>query len=296
MSDKYLIRFVDLEQGTDEWKQFRKWKIGSSMAASIRGKGFKTPLQTFEDIIEDKENVTNKAMLHGTITEPKAREWLNKKYRSDLQPVVVQHPNHEMDWHISSIDGLWKRPDGSIFVTEIKCPGRADHQTALEGNVPEKYLPQCFHILEDLPGVDKILYFSYRDDNDVAEVWIHRNEYEMHIQFAEELSFFTRLLTCTPPDPIDKDWVSIYDDSAIARAEEYASLMNQILCLQEQADCLKKALINNIGTCCRAKIGELKLQRVIRQGAVDYSKIEVLKGLDTKPYRKAPIITWRAST
>jgi len=226
--------------------------------------------------------------------EPKARAWLNNKYGSNLQPVVVQHPNSEMDWHISSIDGLWKRPDGSIFVTEIKCPGRVDHQTALDGKVPEKYIPQCLHILEDLPGVDKILYFSYHDDSQ-AEVWVDRDEYEMHIQFAEELSFFTRLLTCTPPEPTEKDWVDISYPELVSKANQYSFLSDQIAELQDQAATLKQDLIKEMGTCSRARIGYLSLQKVIRAGNVDYSKIDVLKGLNLEPYRKEPIVTWRLS-
>ncbi len=59
MNEKNLIRFVDLIQGTPEWHEFRRFKIGSSMAASIRGVGFKTPLQLFEDIIEDRQTPDN---------------------------------------------------------------------------------------------------------------------------------------------------------------------------------------------------------------------------------------------
>jgi len=76
MNAKNLIRFVDLVQGTPEWKEFRKGKIGSSMAASIRGIGFKTPLQLFEDVMEDRETPDNEAMRRGRDMEPVIRDWL----------------------------------------------------------------------------------------------------------------------------------------------------------------------------------------------------------------------------
>ena len=75
------IRFVNGEagvQGTPQWKEFRKWKIGSSSAASIRGVGFKTPLQLFESIMEETETPINDAMRRGTNMEPIARAWLNQ--------------------------------------------------------------------------------------------------------------------------------------------------------------------------------------------------------------------------
>jgi len=289
-----LIRFVDLVQGSDEWKEFRKLKIGSSAAACIRGVGFKTPLQLFEDMMEDKSYEPNEAMIRGTLMEPIARAWLNEKYQSNLQPVVVTHQNPEHDWHISSIDGLCERADGSIFVTEIKCPGREDHNTALEGRVPAKYIPQCLHILEDLPGVDRILYFSYRDDSQ-AEVWVERDEYEMAIQFAEELAFFSKILSCTPPEPTARDWIEFSGGDIVSKANMYAFIQDQIKDMQDQAEAIKEEMIKDTGFVSRAKIGHLKLQKVIRRGAVDYARIEALKGLDLNPYRKEPIVTWRLS-
>jgi putative phage-type endonuclease len=294
MTTQDAIKFIDLEQGSDLWKEFRKMKIGSSSAASIRGVGFKTPLQLFEDMIEDRETPVNDAMKRGTEMEPKARAWLNNKYGADLQPAVVQHPNDEFDWHISSLDGIWKRSDNSYFVTEIKHPGRKDHECAMDGLVPEKYIPQCLHILEDLPGVDEILYLSYHEDSQ-AEIWVKRDEYEMPIQFAEELSFYTRLLSFLPPDPCERDWIEFREPSIISRANTYSLIKDQIEELQKEADRLKEELKQCTLGVPRAIIGDLKLQKVIRQGAVEYSRIEALKGLDLNPYRKEPIVSWRLS-
>lgn len=301
-----LIRFVDLEQGTDAWKEFRKFKIGSSSAASIMGVGFKTPLQLFEDIMEDKETPTNDAMRRGTAMEPVARAWLNERCKADLQPVVVEHPNPDHNWHISSIDGLCMMQNGltidgeeilkpgEIFVCEIKCPGFNDHNTACGGTVPEKYLPQCYHILEDLPGVNKILYFSFREDSQ-AMVWVDRDEYEMHSQFGYELSFYSKLLSCRPPEPTEKDWVEFMQSDLIEQANEYTQIMDEMSILEERAQQLKESLIQGTSQTSRCKIGDLKLQKIIRQGNVDYSKISELNGVNLNMYRKPPIITWRAS-
>lgn len=301
-----LIRFVDLEQGSDAWKEFRKFKIGSSSAASIMGVGFKTPLQLFEDIMEDKETPTNDAMRRGTALEPIARAWLNERCKADLQPVVVQHPNLDHDWHISSIDGLCVMPNGlaldgkeilkpgQIFVCEIKCPGFKDHETALAGEIPEKYLPQCYHILEDLPGVNKILYFSYREDSQ-AMVWVERDEYFMHSQFGEELAFYSKLLSCRPPEPTEKDWVVFMQSDLVEQANEYTQILDEMAILEDRAMQLKESLIHGTSQTSRCKIGDLKLQKIIRQGNVDYSKISELNGINLDVYRKPPIITWRAS-
>ena len=292
MDTNSLVKLVDLEQGSTEWKEFRKGKIGSSMAASILGVGFKTPLQLFEDIIEDKETPVNEAMLRGIQMEPIARQCINEKYNSDLQPVVISHPKSDLDWHISSLDGFFVRQDGSIFVCEIKCPGMKDHQTALDGKIPEKYIPQLNHILEDLPTVDRILYFSYHPTSQ-AEVWFFRDQDALDTQLVKEQEFFNRVIDCKPPDPIDKDWVKVYEPRLCMRAEEYSEVCKQIVLLEAKKEELKKDLIS--GQHLRCQIGTVKIQKIIRSGSIDYSKIEELKTIDLDQYRKPKISTWRIS-
>lgn len=289
------IRFIDLVQGSKEWHDFRKFKLGSSAAASIRGVGFKTPLQLFEDIMEDKISEPNMAMERGTRLEPIAREFLNKKFSSNLQPAVVQHPNPEYDWHISSLDGIWERPDGSIFVCEIKCPGERDHNIALQGSVPEKYLPQLYHILEDLPGVERILYFSYSEDSH-AYIWVDRHDLALSCQLNLEKEFYQRMLTCSPPDPIEKDWIEFSGSEVMSKANLYSFVQDQIKDLQEKAETLKWEILERTGQMKRARIGHLKVQKIVRKGNVDYEKIEALKGVDLEPYRKDPITSWRLSS
>lgn len=305
LSQMSRIKVIPLIQGSQEWLDFRKFKIGSSSAASIMGVGFKTPLQLFEDIMEDKPTPVNDAMRRGSAMEPIARAWLNERCKADLQPVVVQHPNPEHDWHISSIDGLCVMPNGlildgkeilkpgEIFVCEIKCPGLKDHNTALEGKIPDKYLPQCYHILEDLPGVNKILYFSYMPGYE-AMVWVDLNDDAMDKQFAKEKDFYSKLLSCKPPEPTEKDWVEFVQSNLIEQANEYSQIMDELSILEERAKEIKENLIQGTSFACRAKIGDLKIQKVIRQGSVDYSQIEALKGINLDQYRKPPIITWRA--
>lgn len=297
MIKKTLIRFVDLVQGSQGWKEFRKFKIGSSMAASIRGVGFKTPLQLFEDIVEDKETPANEAMKRGSEMEPVIRDWLNRKHGVQFKPAVVQHSNLEYDWHISSLDGIHLFDDDRPpLITEIKYPGKIDHEMAMDGVVPEKYRMQCLHILEDIPSAEAVLYCSYQNENSVAEILVPRDSYEMPIQFAEELKFFQKLISFRPPEPMEKDWIEFSDPTIISKANTYTFIQDQIRELEADAERIKAELVEGTGCVSRAKIGNLKVQKVIRQGNVDYSKIEALKGLDLNPYRKAPMTSWRLSS
>jgi hypothetical protein len=117
----------------------------------------------------------------------------------------------------------------------------------------------------------------------------------MAMQLSNEQEFYSRLLNCRPPDPTEKDWIEFCGDEIISKAKAYTFIQDQIKDLERQADEIKKQIILGTGGTSRALIGDIKLQKVIRQGAVDYAKIEALKGLDLTPYRKEPITSWRIS-
>ena len=286
-------KFVDLEQGTQEWLDFRKMKIGCSSAPSIMGVGFKTPLQLFEEMIEDRSTPVNNAMRRGNELEPVARKFLCNKYRCEIEPAVIMHPDDRYDWHYSSLDGIAKWED-TYFVTEIKCPGKTDHEMAMDGVVPPKYIPQCYHILEDLPGVDQVLYFSY-NENSQAAIWVGRDEEKMKLQFEEEKKFYQNLLAFVPPEPQEADWMEFFGPEKENLANKYLLLKKAVADATEEMEKLKKDLLLSTENVSRAKIGDLKIQKVVRKGSVDYSKIEALKALDLDLYRKDPIVTWRFS-
>ncbi len=193
------------------------------------------------------------------------------------------------------MDGIYQTEESPPFVVELKHPGKIDHQMALDGVVPEKYIPQCLHILEDIPTAEKILYVSYRNDDDVAEIWLHRDKHELHIQFAEELSFYSKLISFRPPEPTERDWINFSGAEFKAKAAVYLFLKKEMEEMEKKLETLKTEIIQGVEGFPRAKIGDLKVQKVSRQGSIDYSKIEALNGLDLNPYRKPPITSWRLS-
>lgn len=271
MNENQSIKFVEnLQQGSQEWHDFRRLKMTASRASAVVNKSpWQTPLQLFDDMLLGSEAEANDAMKRGTAMEPIARDWINARYCSDLQPQVVVCPDN--DWHVSSLDGIWQRPDGSWFVCEIKCPGRIDHDTAMCGIIPEKYLPQLIHIVQDLPGVDRILYVSYRDESQ-AEIWFSPTKDQLKDQFKKEADFYSRLLTCIPPDPVDRDFVTIYDDSFLtSEANKYHCLKKDIDVLQAELDATKKNLMKRV-VHPRVRIGDVKISRISVEGRIDYKK------------------------
>lgn len=289
------IRFLEGPasiQGSQEWLEFRRMKIGSSDAPCIMNVGFKTPLQLFESKIENIPTVENEAMRRGKRLEPLALDHLIHHLDIKLQPAVILHPNPSMDWHFSSVDGIGQASDGSWVVAEIKCPGKKDHELALSGRIPPKYIPQLNHILEDCKSVDKILYCSYSETS-IALRWYMRDECVLHHQFAEELSFFTRMISFNPPAPTERDWVRLNDSDIVEKARRYVLMHSYFKDIEKQRDETRDELIKAIGDLRRAQIENTHIQKISRKGQIDYTAIPELEGINLELYRRKPIVSYR---
>lgn len=286
MNSRY--RVIDLVQGSQEWHDFRKGKIGASMAPAIMGVSpWQTPLQLWEEVVFGISAPKNRAMQRGNDLEEKARQWL-KQFKGDLKPTVVQsiaHPDI-----IASLDG-YRSNEGGITIAEIKCPGSETHLLALEGKIPPNYYPQLQHQM-DVVGVDTMLYVSF-DGTDGVILLCHRDEEYCQKLFQEELAFIASVLRLRPPEPCDRDWVDIIDPRATEKALRYAEIKSILEKYEEEAETLKKDLIE-ISKHPRSKVGDLKIQKIMRKGAIDYETLlKDYKISNAENYRKPAIDTWR---
>ena len=194
-------KIIDLVQGSADWHSWRLNHIGASESSAVLGI---SPWMTAYQLWRIKTGLdepikTNFAMARGNALEAEARELAEEVFNCDLFPEVCIHSNYE--WMSASFDG--RSMDGSLVI-EIKCPGKPDHQTALDGLIPQKYFPQLQHqmCVADVPSM---YYFSYHptfsDD--------HQNKYAMIEvtrcnKFIEELiqkekEFWERVKTKTWP-------------------------------------------------------------------------------------------------
>ena len=276
----------DLQQNTPEWEEFRKGKIGASMAPSIMGIGFKTQLQLWEEMTFDLKTQENDAMRRGKKLEPFARELVNVKMGANFKPAVVQSLEHP--WLIASLDGYGRRfKDNQIHALEIKCPQKRYER----GIVPEMYRPQVQHQMRIL-GIPMMFYVTFYDPNDFDIVEVGYDEKYADEVFSRERTFKDNLDDFVPPESTDRDWVQINDSSLLETAQKLISTKAMIKQLEmsekELEDALKRSLNNP-----RCKIGNLKAQKILRKGAIDYGKIEALQGMNLEAYRKKPSEYWK---
>jgi putative phage-type endonuclease len=278
-----------LIQGTPEWVKMRSTMIGASDAAAILGVSkWVTPFQLWEQKLGLREVEVNSSMLRGTAMEEEARKEFENLHGINVFPEVVF--SKEYPWMMASLDGI------SLdlkTVVEIKCVNKRDHQTALNGVVPEHYFPQCQHQLAvtELPFM---YYFSY-DAMNPATVIVPRDDVYIASMVQKEKEFYRCMMEFDPPPLCDRDYILISEEEDILfklDAFNYLHYTSIEKDAADRAESFRKSLIEraegrNIIGC------GVKMTRYHRKGNVQYAKVPELLGVDLEPYRKPPIETWR---
>lgn len=178
-----------IKQYSQEWYEIRKNHIGASDSYIILGR---SPWRTRDELLYEKCGLIppqkeNTYMRRGKEMEDEALSVFEREQKLALMiPKVYFHK--KISYLFASIDGV--DMEEKVFV-EIKCPGKADHASALKGKVPDKYLPQLQHQME-VVGTEKAYYFSYTKDSS-ATIIVERDEDFIKILLEEEAKFWEEL-------------------------------------------------------------------------------------------------------
>lgn len=280
------FEFIDIAQGSPEWLELRKSKIGASEAPIIMGV---SPWMTAYQLWEQKNDLRpptadNAYMRRGRELEKHALEKFNKLTGLNLYPRVAVH--NELQFMLSSYDGC---DDYGDVIVEIKCPGPEDHNTALLGMVPDKYIPQIQHQIA-LVRPKRSFYFSFNEKED-ALIETDPNALYIDEMLVKEKEFFDCMTTFTPPKLTDADYIQREDDEWKALAQQYLLLSTSLNNLEKEEKAVKEKLITLAGKS-NARGAGLLLSKIMRKGSVDYTAIPELKGLNLESYRKKPSEYW----
>ncbi len=277
-----------LVQQSPEWLEMRRSKIGASDAAAIMGVSpWKTPYQLWEEKLGLRRNESNAAMKRGVEMEEEARRAFEMQTGIIVFPDVIFHSQNE--WMMASLDGI---DIERKTIVEIKCPGKVDHASAMDGIVPEKYFPQLQHQME-VTGLDKAFYFSYTPKSqkliEVGKDLVYTTK-----MIAKEQAFWRCVMDLEAPELIEQDY-KIQDDDLwtetarklLHARSQSAPLKTQLAMLEQEEEELKKMLIFMSGNS-NSKGAGIKLMRIMRKGSIDYKSIPELQNVDLEKYRKAP--------
>jgi len=285
-----------------EFLKKRHNRIGGSEAPIIMGNSpYKTILQLYEEKIlaEPTISETNYAMQVGIDLEPRIRALFEMLTGKSYQPAMVVR--EDFPWLGASLDGY---SECKTEIIEIKFSGKADWEGTKMGFVPDKYVAQLQHCLMATNAVvchylsypydgrhDKIL-----DPKKLAHIKVMPDpEYQINLFNLENIFWNENVLKRVPPKLSDKDFVPLTGLSLESSA--YKRLCKQIEAMEIERDHLKETLLEHARKSgyVRLLCAGIKITHESRIGNVDYSKIEVLSGLDLEQYRKPSTKFWKVT-
>lgn len=177
-----------------DWLAWRNHGIGSSDAPVVMNASpWSTPFELWaRKTGRLRPQPTNWAMQRGLDLEPRAREEYERLTGIPMPATRLEHPDHR--FIRATFDGL--NLDAKR-VLEIKCPGNADHVTAIQGKIPDKYLWQCVHLIF-VAQMKTLDYFSFDGFSGVL-VTMKRDVALENRLFKEESIFWKHVVKDTPP-------------------------------------------------------------------------------------------------
>jgi len=193
------FEIIEIEQGSTEWHDLRKLKIGASCAPIILGiSPWCSPYRLWGEMMETlrpKEQTDH--MRRGVELEPIARAQFNNELGLDMKPAVlvsIEHP-----WMMASLDGISYDPE---FILEIKCPGAKTIALAQEGIIPDMYLAQIQHQFA-VSGYTDGYYYVYDGNHGIA-IFVKRIEPMIDKIIEKEYEFYKALIRMEPLE----EWIS----------------------------------------------------------------------------------------
>lgn len=290
------MKYIDLEIGSDEWKEYRRTKIGASETAQIMGiSPFGTAYELYQEKVEGKERGDSHSMKRGRDREIEALNWLNETTENNFQPKMVQS---EIDWKFATLDGLSGNEKEAV---EIKWARKEIHEMAKKGVVVDYYQTQLQSQMF-CTGLSNIWFLScYQEKDSEIEFCLFqvKRDDEMIAKIIEaERNFYENHLSKKIPPPLtDRDYIEVQDSDSILfdimcyRDRDYNIKIKQ---LEDERDSNKAKLIE-LSKGRNLKSNDFKLSKSIIKGRIDYDKILDLHLMDLEQYRKPSTESWRIS-
>ena len=227
-----------IKQGTREWHEWRRGKVGASLASVIMGVSrFKTVFELWKDFgKEQKEEDKEFVHMRGHQLEEIARHWWELRTFKEFRASIAVHQDNEKV--IASLDG-YNYEDNAIL--EIKyLPGAYFDNLKDNGIIPSEYYPQLMHQAL-VTNCKKIIFLGIIDDRSTSVYKPEEGEYAFSFLEWEvnqkDIDYITNELvpainkflfyvdSRTPPPITDSDWLEVHDETILGMLKERSEIM-----------------------------------------------------------------------
>jgi putative phage-type endonuclease len=279
-----MPRIERLQQNAPEWHRWRMQGIGASDAPVIMGEApFKTPRKLWSiKTGRAQEEPAGPAARRGRELERCARRAYEQQTGIQVEPLCLVH--QEFDWMRASLDGI--SFDGATLV-EIKCPlSLRDRVSAEQGRIPSQYNAQLQHQLE-VSGAERAHYWSFHGGGGTLIEIRPDREYAKRLMEAEA-AFWQWVEEDRWPEVTGEELDLSADPNWRQAALRYREIRFRLESAAFEQHRLRATLVR-MATARRTHGCGVEVLKSSRRGAVDYSTVPELRGVNLEPYRKPPV-------
>lgn len=285
-----IVQFAE-GQGSQEWLDWRKGLLTATDCPMLLGLSpYATPFQGWQRKTgKIPEQAETEPMRRGKRDEPIAREWFNKEFGLEMEPVCVE--STYFPFIGASLDGLSKC---GRYILEIKSNG-AQYHFGLNDGIPEFHNCQMQHqFLSTDQKVEKGFYLSWHNGDPIVKE-VHPDEIFMQDYLPKAKKFWEGCIFDEPPALTNKDYKDMSEVSEwYAFANEYKKICGQIKTLEDLKDSYRKELIKLCNDESSSGSG-IKVLKKFSKGRIDYAAAcQHYKITDEflREYRKADSYAW----
>lgn len=244
-----------MEQGSQEWIDWRRSGIGASDVAPLMGiLRYSTPYKIWSEKVGLSTGFAgNFATQRGTEMEAKARSLYEFLEMEDMPPALAIHP--KWDFCRVSLDGFSSELSR---VLEIKVPGKEAHSIAMSGQVPDWYIPQVQYQLA-VTGANELHYLSLGPDDTHALIKVSPN-LDLQAEIIVKVQDFWKnhILAKVPPPLTEEDDKVVNDEEVVSICDDLVKKKDEMK--KADIDSLKKRVID-LGGHSRVRCGRVLITR-----------------------------------
>jgi putative phage-type endonuclease len=205
---------IAMEQGTEEWLNWRKGGITATEAGRLLTPGSKARFISEKlQAVDTASSPSTQAMQLGHILEPYARAIAEEKLERKFEPECIQSIEHP--WRRVSLDGLHISDTGEVFALECKCGFRYVSDYKNSKSISQSVYNQMQYQLLVL-GINEMHLILYHDNvgtNDFSNELAVKN---IHVAEWGGGPFLVKIAAHEPTqkalaDAADKTWCDVVE-------------------------------------------------------------------------------------
>lgn len=205
---------VAMEQGTEEWLNWRKGGITATEAGRLLMPGSKSRFISEKlQAVDMASSPSTQAMQLGHILEPYARAIAEEKLSMQFTPECIQ--SIEYPWRRVSLDGLHISESGEAYAIECKCGFRYVSDYKNSKSIPQSVYNQMQYQLLVLE-IEEMHLILYHDNVGVKEFNDELNAKGINVAEWGGGPFLVKIAAHKPTqqalaEAVDKTWCEVIE-------------------------------------------------------------------------------------